>query len=300
MTLRHALRPLTAEGACRWEQYCILVRIETAWDKKPLQAHAWGEVLLKDFFQATIGILYAIMIISLTECMLFAPGRSKDLGMSYEDSRVHCQQLNGIHPWVGSAMEVTTLQRTVKEGRYDVAIAKQYMHERTKERLAKMRALPTPSPTESRQPWHSLPESARGHGMTRLGTPTWESCPATPEAGQYDSPDVDDQKRTSPAKRILTVRMNIPMRQAAPDDPCQLSIIAGGTVPCIERGHVLNATFLKVAQHEAGSWLSLCSERLTKMTAFRIMTGGPRLRLPWPKAMNLNASRSPCLKQWRV
>ena len=75
-----------------------------------------GEALLKDFFQATIGVPYAIMIISPTECMLFTPGQSKDLGMSYEDSRVHCQQLNGIHPWVGSAVEVTALQRTVKEG----------------------------------------------------------------------------------------------------------------------------------------------------------------------------------------
>ena len=107
---------LTTEGACRQEQYCILVRIETARDKKPLQAHAWGEALLKDFFQATIGVLYAIMIISPTECMLFALGHSKDLGMSYEDSKAHCQSLNGIHPWVGSAVEVTALQRMVKEG----------------------------------------------------------------------------------------------------------------------------------------------------------------------------------------
>ena len=111
-----------------------------------------GEALLKDFFQATIGIPYAIMIISPTECMLFAPGQSKDLGMSYEDSRAHCQQLNSIHPWIGSAVEVTALQRTVKEGQYDVARAKQYTHERTKERLTKMRASPTPSPTESPQP----------------------------------------------------------------------------------------------------------------------------------------------------
>ena len=116
MTLHHTLRPLTAEGVCRWEQYCILVRIETARDKKPLQAHAWGEALLKDFFQATIGVPYAIIIISLTECMLFTPGQSKELGMSYEDSRTHCQQLNGIHCLVGSAMEVTALQRMVKEG----------------------------------------------------------------------------------------------------------------------------------------------------------------------------------------
>ena len=87
--------------------------------------------------------------------------------MSYEDSRTHCQQLNGIHPWVGSAMEVTALQRTVKEGRYDVARAKQYTHERTKERLAKMCASPTPSPTESPQARHTLPEPARGCRMTR-------------------------------------------------------------------------------------------------------------------------------------
>ena len=69
----HSASP-TTEGACRWEQYCILVRIETARDKKPLQAHAWGEALLKDFFQATIGVPYTVIIISLTECMLFAPG----------------------------------------------------------------------------------------------------------------------------------------------------------------------------------------------------------------------------------
>ena len=147
--------PNTIEGACRREQYCILVRIKTARDKQPLQAHAWGEALLRDFFQATIRIPYAIVIISLTECMLFTPGQSKELGMSYEDSRAHCQQLNGIHPRVGSAVEVTALQRMVKEGRYDVARAKQYMHERTKEMLAKRCASPAPSPTESPQPQHS-------------------------------------------------------------------------------------------------------------------------------------------------
>ena len=107
---------LAPEGACQWEQYCLLVQIETARDKKPLQAHTWGEVLLNDFFRATIGIPYTILIISLTECMLFALGHSKDLGMSYEDSKAYCQSINGIHPWVGSAIEVTTLQRTVKEG----------------------------------------------------------------------------------------------------------------------------------------------------------------------------------------
>ena len=117
-----------------------------------------------------IGVPYTIVIISPIECMLFALGQSKDLGMPYEDARAHCQQLNGIHPWVGSAMEVTTLLRTVKEGLYDVARAKQYTHERTKERLTNMHASPAPSPKGSPQPQHSLPEAARGRGMTRRWT----------------------------------------------------------------------------------------------------------------------------------
>ena len=79
-----------------------------------------------------------------------------------------------------------------------------------------MHASPTPSPTESPQARHTLPEPARGCGMTwradryfiqetlhnmnlqdrppRPGTPMRESHPVTPEAGQYDSPDVDDQE----------------------------------------------------------------------------------------------------------
>ena len=69
-------------------------------------------------------------------------------------------------------------------------------------------------PQQNHPTRHSLPEPARGCGMTwwadqyfiqetlhnmnlqdgppHPGTPMWESCPATPEAGQYDSPDVDD------------------------------------------------------------------------------------------------------------
>ena len=134
--------------------------------------------------------------------------------MSYEDSKTHCQQLNGIHPWVGSAVEVTALQRTVKEGRYNIARAKQYTHKRTKERLTKMHASPMPSRAELPQSRYPLRELTRGQGMTHCadryfiqetlwnmnlqdmppwpGMPVWESHPATPEMGQYDSPDLDD------------------------------------------------------------------------------------------------------------
>ena len=84
------------------------------------------------------------------------------------------------------------------------------------------------------------------------------------------------QKRTSPARPISTVRTNIQMQQATLDNPCQLNATAGGTMPCVESGHVQNVTFIEVVRHKAGSWLSLCSGSLTKMTVFHIVTGGQR------------------------
>ena len=97
-----------------------------------------------------------------------------------------------------------------------MARAKQYTLERTRERLAKMHASPTPSPMELPQSCRPLPEVARGRGMTHhadryyvqealrnmslqdqpphLGMPAHEDCPTTPEVGQYNSPDLDNQE----------------------------------------------------------------------------------------------------------
>ena len=114
---------LASEGVRQWEQYCNLVGMETARDNKSLQSHAWVEGLLNIFFRATIGVPHMVLIISLTECMIFAPGCSKDLGVSYDESQACCQALSGIHPWISSSVQVTALQRTVKEGRYDIVVS---------------------------------------------------------------------------------------------------------------------------------------------------------------------------------
>ena len=242
--------------------------------------------------------------------------------MSYEDSKAHCQQLNSIHPWVGSAVEVTALQRMVKEGRYDVARAKQYTHERTKERLAKMHVSPRPSPMESPQPQHTLPEPARGCGMTRRadryfiqetlhnmnlqdgpscpGTPFRESHPATPEAGQYDSPDVDDPEEdlTSQAnfnsEDKYTDATGCSGQSLSAERNCRRNHAMGR-----ERAHVKH-NIIEVVQCEGGSWLSLCSGSLTEMTVFHIVTGRQRWRLPWPKATSLNESKLLCSRPWRA
>ena len=161
-----------AEGARRREQYCVLVRVVTERDQKPLQAYAWNEGLLNDFFKATIGLPHSVIITSPTECVIFAPGRSNGLGMSFDDSIKYCHTLSGMHKWVGQAVQVTALQRTMKEGRYDVSRAKEFTHERTKSRLAQLHNAAqtpvTPSPvTPPRRSQPSAMESPRGRGMTR-------------------------------------------------------------------------------------------------------------------------------------
>ena len=96
------------------------VWVVTARDQKPLQAYTWNEGLLNDFFKTFIGLPYSIVITSPTECMIFAPGCSNGLGMGFNDSIKYCHALSGLHTWVGTAVQVTALQLTVKEGRHDI------------------------------------------------------------------------------------------------------------------------------------------------------------------------------------
>ena len=203
-----------SEGAHRREQYCISVRVVTARDQKPLQAYAWNKGLLNDFFKATIGLQHTVIIMSPTECVIFAPGCLNGLGMSFDDSIRYCHALTGLNTWVGTAVQVTALQRTVKEGRHDINRAKEFTHERTKQRLAQLHAATptTPSPAGSpKHPTHPAMDTPCGRGMTRRTDRHYvqetiknmhnlaleDRYPkeephhrtSTPDAGQYDSAD---------------------------------------------------------------------------------------------------------------
>ena len=118
-----------SEGVRRQEQYCVSVRVVTAQDQKPLQAYAWNEGLLNDFFKATIGLQHTVISTSPMECVIFVPGHLNGLGMSFDDSIRYCHTLTGLSTWVGTAIQVTALQRTVKEGRHDINRAKEFTHE---------------------------------------------------------------------------------------------------------------------------------------------------------------------------
>ena len=62
-------------------------------------------------------------------------------------------------------IEVVALQRTLKEAHHEMQVAREFTHERTKQRIAHLNALAA-VPTAKAQP--TIPQrSPRGHSMTR-------------------------------------------------------------------------------------------------------------------------------------
>ena len=154
-----------AEGARPQEKYSLLVRIFTAHNRRSLEPHAWVEDLLKDFFQSILGINLSVILLSPTECLIFCGNRTQGQGMSWDESLHYAHQLTGIHPWTGYMIEVTAHQRTLKEAQHKMQVAREFTHERTKQRIVHLNALAmVPAAraqlaTPQRSPW--------GWGMTR-------------------------------------------------------------------------------------------------------------------------------------
>ena len=154
-----------AEGARQWEKYSLLVRIFTARDRWSLKPHAWVEDLLKDFFQSILGINLSVILLSPTECLIFCGNHTQGQGMSWDESLHYAHQLMGIHPWTSYMIEVVALQRTLKEACHEMQVAREFTHERTKQRIAHLNAIAA-APAVKAQP--VMPQrSPRECGMTK-------------------------------------------------------------------------------------------------------------------------------------
>ena len=129
-----------AEGARRREKYSLLVHIFTARGRQSLESHAWVEDLLKDFFQSILGINLSVILLSPTKCLIFCGNRAQGQGMSWDESLQYAHQLTGIHPWTGYMIDVA-YQRTLKEARHEMQVAREFTHERTKQRITHLNAL---------------------------------------------------------------------------------------------------------------------------------------------------------------
>ena len=130
-----------AEGARRREKYSLLLRIFTARGRRSLEPHAWVEDLLKDFFQSILGINLSVILLSPTQCLIFCGNRAQGQGMSWDESLQYAHQLTGVHPWTGYMIEVVAYQRTLKEARHKMQVAREFTHERTKQRITHLNTL---------------------------------------------------------------------------------------------------------------------------------------------------------------
>ena len=140
LTVSPAPTPV-AEGTRPWEKYSLLVCIFTTQDRRSLKPHAWVEDLLKDFFQLILEINLSVILLSPTECLIFCGNRTQGQGMSWDESLHYAHQLMGVHPWTGYMIDVTAHQRTLKEARHEMQVAREFTHERTKQRIAHLNAL---------------------------------------------------------------------------------------------------------------------------------------------------------------
>ena len=130
-----------AEGARQREKYSLVVCIFTARGRQSLESHAWVEDLLKDFFQSILGINLSVILLSPTECLIFCGNCAQGQGMSWDESLQYAHQLTGIHPWTGYMIDVVAYQRTLKEARHEMQVAREFTHERTKQRITHLNAL---------------------------------------------------------------------------------------------------------------------------------------------------------------
>ena len=75
--------------------------------------------------------------------------------MSYDQSLHYAHQLTGVHPWTGYTIDVVILQQTLKEACHDMQVAREFIHERTKQHIAHLKAI--------------------------ASSPLWKACLDTPE-----------------------------------------------------------------------------------------------------------------------
>ena len=246
-----------AEGVHPREKYSLLVRIFTAHNKQSLEPHAWVKDLLKNFFQSILGVNLSVILLSLTECLIFCGNHTQGQGMSWDESLHYTHQLTGIHLVTGYMIEVAAHQRTLKEAQHKMQVAREFTHERTKQRIAHLNALAT-APVAKPQP--TTPQrSPRERGMTRradhffmkqqlremnFDEPAFAQCPAllgaqpeSPEWEQFDSAreDVEEEEGGTTSALDTEVDASTGEETEASGRPVQVN----SAERCCRRNHAL-------------------------------------------------------------
>ena len=186
---------------------------------------------MKDFFQSILGINLSVILLSPTECLIFCGNHTQGQGMSWDESIHYAHKLIGAHPWTGYMIEVVAHQWTLKEAQHEMQVAREFTHERTKQRITHLNALAM-APAAKARP--ATPQrSPRGQGMTRqadqyfiqqqlgemnLKESTFVQCPTllgaqleSPEHEQFDSAREDAEEEDGKATSTLDTELNASM-----------------------------------------------------------------------------------------
>ena len=174
-----------------------------------------------------------MILLSPTECLIFCGDRTQHQGISLDESLHYVQQLMGIHPWTGYMIEVIAHQQTLKEAPHEMQVAREFTHERTKQRITHLNALAM-APVVKAQP--ATPQrSSQGRGMTRranrffvqqqlkemnFNEPAFMQCPAllgaqpeSPECEQFDSAREDAKEDEGGATSALDIEIYASMSE---------------------------------------------------------------------------------------
>ena len=295
-----------AEGVRRQEKYSLLVHIFTARGRQSLEPHAWVEDLLKDFFQLILGINLSVILLSPTECLIFCGNLAQGQGMSWDESLHYAHQLMGVHPWTGYMIDDVAHQRTLKEARHKMQVAREFTHERTKQRITHLNALAMAPAAKAQS---ATPQgSPRGRGMTRradryfvqqqlgemnLQEPTFAQCPTllgtqpeSPKCKQFDSTQ-EDAEEDSGATSTLDAELDASMGEET--DTSGRLARTSSVEWCRQRNRAIAESVLGCEGNfgclRIDASVFPCSGRLPRRMLSLTKTGAVRSKMPWNVAM---------------
>ena len=150
-----------------------------------------------------------------------------------------------LHYWTGYMIDVVAYQRTLKEARHEMQVAREFTHERTKQRITHLNALAMVPAVKAQS---ATPQgSPRGQGMTRradryfvqqqlgemnLKESAFAQCPIllgaqpeSPKHEQFDSAREDAKEEDSEIISALDTELDASTGEEtdAPGRPAQMS-----------------------------------------------------------------------------
>ena len=163
----------------RWrESYCLFIRVQKDVEgvskrEQRIDPEAWNETICRNICENRLDApegTFTMQLLSDTEFLLYE-GKKDGPGMTWDNTCVYIQRLQGMFPWCGVRAFLVAGQQTMKHSRIDVADSYWFRRERNQEKVAlekfrKQNRKKGTSRMDNIQPEPEVPKG-RGRGMIR-------------------------------------------------------------------------------------------------------------------------------------